>query len=135
ANLLAAVRLSTAYREAYQNLTALKAEVDVYNAAVAEANKQIDEFKHTAGPARLVSAQNELKWLQLTKKRHEPAVAKSCDAYVKLKAEKDQLDTKKADARKKLDQYSGSVVDTYLTTINRFLKKFTAGFRLAKLKV
>jgi wobble nucleotide-excising tRNase len=134
-NLLAVVRLSPAYREAYQNLTALKAEVDAYNATIEEANKQIEAFKRTASPARLVSAQNELKWLQLTKKRHEPAVAKSCDAYTALKSEKDQLDAKKVDARKKLDQYSSTVVDTYLKTINGFLKKFTAGFRLAKMKV
>jgi|tagenome__1003787_1003787.scaffolds.fasta_scaffold20986402_6 wobble nucleotide-excising tRNase len=122
-NLLAAVRLSPAYRDAYQNLTALKSEVDAYNAAVEEANKQIEAFKRTASPARLVSVQNELKWLQLTKKRHEPGVAKSCDAYKTLKAEKDQLDTKKVDARKKLDQYSGTVVDTYLKSINGFVTK------------
>jgi wobble nucleotide-excising tRNase len=53
-NLLAAVRLSPAYREAYQNLTALKAEVDAYNATIEEANKQIEAFKRTASPARLV---------------------------------------------------------------------------------
>jgi wobble nucleotide-excising tRNase len=135
ADLLAPVMITPAYRSAYQKLTALKTEVEAYNAAVEGANKLIEAFKRSATPARLTSAQNELKWLQLTKKRHEKEVAQSCDKYTTLKAEKDALDKKKVDARKKLDEYSTTVVDTYRQSINAFLKKFTAGFYLDKVKV
>lgn len=134
-DLLAPVSTTQAYRGEYERLTALNNEIQAYNAAVEEANKQIETFKRSATPARLTSAQNELKWLQLTKKRHENAVSESCDKYAKLKAEKDQLDKKKVDARKALDTYSTTVVDGYRRSINAFLKKFTAGFHLDKLKV
>jgi wobble nucleotide-excising tRNase len=135
ADLLAPVMITPAYRSAYQKLTAPKTEVEAYNAAVEEANKLIEVFKRSATPARLTSSQNELMWLQLTKKRHEREVAQSCDKYTTLKAEKDALDKKKVDARKKLDEYSATVVDTYRQSINAFLKKFAAGFHLDKMKV
>jgi wobble nucleotide-excising tRNase len=135
ADLLAPVSITPAYRSAYQKLATLKSEVEAYNAAVEDANKQIEAFKRSATPARLTSVQNELKWLQLTKKRDEKVVSEACDKYTKLKAEKDQLDKKKGDARKKLDTYSTTVVDGYRKSINAFLKKFTAGFHLDKMKV
>jgi wobble nucleotide-excising tRNase len=135
ADLLAPVRITAAYRSEFEKLTALKNEIEEYNAAVEEANKQIETFKRSATPARLASAQNELKWLQLTKKRHEKGVSDSCDKFTKLKGEKDGLDKKKVDARKKLDTYSNTVVDGYRKSINAFLKKFTAGFHLDKMKV
>jgi energy-coupling factor transporter ATP-binding protein EcfA2 len=62
-------------------------------------------------------------------------VSESCAKYAKLKGEKDGLDKKKADARKKLDTYSTTVVDGYRKSINAFLKKFTTGFHLDKMKV
>jgi wobble nucleotide-excising tRNase len=135
ADLLAPVSITPAYRSAYQDVATLKSEVEAYNAAVEDANKQIEAFKRSATPARLISAQNEVKWLQLTKKRHEKAVSEACDKYTKLKAEKDQLDKKKGDLRKKLDTYSTAVVDGYRKSINALLKKFTAGFHLDKMKV
>jgi hypothetical protein len=42
-----------------------------YMIRAGDANKAIEAFKRSASPARLQSAQNELKWFQLTKKRHE----------------------------------------------------------------
>lgn len=134
-DLLAPVSITPAYRSEYEKLTALTNEVGAYNAAVEETNKQIEAFKRWATPVRLTSAQNELKWLQLTKRRHENAVSESCDKYARLKAEKDRLDKKKVDARKALDTYSTTVVDGYRKSINAFLKKFTAGFHLDKMKV
>lgn len=135
ADLLAAVKITPAYRSAYQKLTALKEEIEAYNAAVEEANQQIEAFRRSATAAGLISAQNELKWLQLTKKRHETSLAEACSQYTKLKVEKEELDKKKAEARAKLDTYSTTVIDTYRKSINAFLKKFTAGFYLDKMKV
>jgi wobble nucleotide-excising tRNase len=135
ADLLAPVKITATYRSEYQKLMALKEGAEAYNAGVEEANRLIEAFKRSATPARLVSAQNQLKRLQLAKKRHEKTVAEACEKFTKLKTEKEALDKKKADARIKLDTYSTTVVDTYRKSINAFLKKFTAGFYLDKMKV
>jgi wobble nucleotide-excising tRNase len=135
ANPLAAVSLSAGYRDALQKLSTLHAAVQSYNAEIEETNKLIETFKKSATPARLQSAQNESKWLQLAKKRYEQPLADACTEYVKLGKEKDALDKEKVEARKKLDKYSTTVVDTYHKTINGYLKTFTAGFRLDKMKV
>jgi hypothetical protein len=45
ADLLAPVKITPAYRSEYEKLTALRNEVEEYNAAVEEANKQIEAFK------------------------------------------------------------------------------------------
>ncbi|AWO87807.1 MULTISPECIES: AAA family ATPase [Bradyrhizobium] len=135
ANALEAVRLSTGYRDAYQTLSTLSASVQAYNEAVTAANAAIEKFKSSASAAKLQSAQNALKWLELTKKRHEAPLSDFCDEYVKLIEEKEVLDAIKADARAKLDAYSGSVVDTYRKSINAYLKTFTAGFHLDQMKV
>jgi wobble nucleotide-excising tRNase len=132
---LAAVSPSASYRDAFQRLTALEVDVRAYNTSVADANKLIETFKRSATPQRLQSAQNELKWLQLTKKRHEKPLAHSCDKYVQLLNDKEQLDKHKVEARKKLNKYSTTVVDTYRKAINGLLKKFTAGFHLENMKV
>jgi len=76
-----------------------------------------------------------LIWLEFTKKRHGEPLSGFCDEYVKLVEEKEVLDAIKADARAKLDTYSGSVVDTYRKSINTYLKTFTAGFHLDQMKV
>jgi wobble nucleotide-excising tRNase len=118
----------------YRKLSTLHAAFEVYNIAIEEANKLIESFKRSATPARLQSAQNELKWLQLTKKRHEQPLSDACAEYTKLTKEKEALDKQKAEARRKLEKYSTTVVDSYRNT-NAFLKTFTAGFRLDKMKV
>jgi AAA domain len=75
-----------------------------------------------------------LNWLQLTKKRHEQPLKDASGEYVKLTAEKDELD-KKVEGRAKLDTYSTTVVDGYRKSINAFLSTFTAGFHLDKMRV
>jgi hypothetical protein len=90
----------------YRKLSTLHAAFEVYNIAIEEANKLIESFKRSATPARLQSAQNELKWLQLTKKRHEQPLSDACAEYTKLTKEKEALDKQKAEARRKLEKYS-----------------------------
>jgi hypothetical protein len=77
------------------------------------------------------SATSELKWNELTKKRYEKTVAEACERYKALTAGKKELERKKVAARDKLDTYSGDVCEKYQKAINRYLKRFNAGFHLA----
>lgn len=129
------VSLSAGYRAALDKMTELAASVLTYNEAVAAANKAIDAFKKSASASRLQSSQNELKWFQLTKKRHEPPLKDYCDLYEKLNAEKEALDKSKGKARAELDEYSSTVVEGYRKSINTYLNTFTAGFQLDRMRV
>jgi wobble nucleotide-excising tRNase len=135
ANPLDPLKLSDVYNAAFENLSELAVSVQAYNDAVTDANMAIEAFKRSASTARLQSAQNELTWLQLTKKRHEQPLKDASDEYVKLTAEKHELDKRKVEARAKLDAYSTTVVDGYRKSINAFLSTFTAGFHLDRMRV
>lgn len=132
---LDALTLSEEYSSAYEAVARLSKAVTVYNAAVDAANQAIDAFKRGASLAKLQSASNELKWHELTKKRYETIVAEACERYKTLTAEKEALEKQKAAARDKLDKYSGDVCDRYKKAINRYLKRFNAGFHLDSVRV
>jgi wobble nucleotide-excising tRNase len=129
------VKASGAYKDAYTSVATLSEAVSTYNEEVERANAKINAFKTAASPARLQSSSNELKWLELTKKRREPAIVDACDRYVALNAEKDTLEEQKVQARARLDGYSGRVVENYRNAINRLLKRFNAGFHLERVRV
>jgi wobble nucleotide-excising tRNase len=135
ANPFEEVKLSIQYQEALQKLLALTTAMQAYNATLTTANTTIEEFKKLARSEHLQSAQNELKWLQLTKKRHEQSIARLCDQFGELITRKEALDKTKANARDKLDTYSASVVANYRKSLNKYLETFNAGFHLDQIKV
>jgi wobble nucleotide-excising tRNase len=135
AALLEVLPLSKEYEIAYAALGELAAAGNAYDDAVTKANAKIEAFKKSANATRLQSAQNELRWLELTKKRYEPAVAEACTQYTTLNIEKDDLDKKKGEARTRLVTYSATVCENYRKGINKFLKRFNAGFQLDRVRV
>ncbi len=135
AALLEVVKLSKEYEAAFAALAELAAAATAYDQAVVKANAKIEAFKKGANPTKLQSAQNELRWLELTRKRYEPEVAEACTQYSTLNDEKDALDKKKGDARTRLDIYSATVCENYRKGINKFLKRFNAGFQLDRVRV
>ncbi|WP_428667583.1 AAA family ATPase [Reyranella sp.] len=135
AALLEVVKISEEYENAYTALAELAAAGTAYDQAVTNANAKIEAFKKDANPTKLQSSQNELRWLELTKKRHEAAVAEACSQYTTLNAEKDALDKKKGEARTRLETYSATVCENYRKGINKFLKRFNAGFQLDRVRV
>jgi wobble nucleotide-excising tRNase len=129
------LKLSDAYISAYDAAANLAEAVSVYNAIVDAANDRINTFKRGASPAKLQSATNELRWLDLTKKRYEETVTAACERYKTLNNEKEKLEKEKVAARGKLDKYSTEICDKYRKAINRFLKRFNVGFHLDRVRV
>jgi hypothetical protein len=132
---LVAVPVPQSYLDAYTSMETLAEVVKGYNAAIEAANTAIGAFKDTASRAKLQSAQNELRWLELTKIRHEEPIRSAAEEFKRLTGEKDALDKVKDRARDKLDKYSADVVSRHLKAINDHLDNFNAGFSLAELKV
>lgn len=127
--------LPDSYLDAYAAVETLTRTVDTYNQAVEAANDVIEKFKRAATANRLQSAQNELRWLELTKIRHTDPVKTAAEELQRGVAEKEALDKVKEKARDSLDTYSAEVVTRHLETINNHLDNFNAGFSIAELKV
>lgn len=132
---LVPVPLPQSYVDAYSAMEALAEAVRAYNRAVDEANAEIEKFKRSATPHKLQSAQNELRWIELTKVRHSEPVKSAADNFKAQTEERDALDKVKAQARDKLDTYSNDVVARHLKAINGHLDNFNAGFSITQLKV
>ena len=133
---LEAITLSVEYNSALDAVTNLYAELTIYNEAIRVARAQIEAFRRSArSPGRLQSATNELRWLELTKKRFEAGPAAACAQYVVMNREKEELDQQKAQTRVRLDTYSNAVVSRYRTSINKYLKRFQAGFSIEEVRV
>lgn len=129
------VNLSAEYEDAYKALAALADATTAYDETVDKANQKINAFKGGANSTKLQSASNELRWLEVTKKRHEPELVEACNRYTTLNEEKEGLEKKKAEARTRLDAYSKTVCKAYQKAINKFLKRFNAGFHLDRVRV
>jgi wobble nucleotide-excising tRNase len=132
---LEAIQLSPEYTAALERMTGLVEQSKAYNDAIRVVRAHIDAFKRTASSARLQSVTNELRWLEFAKKRHEPEVAAACAQYLGFGQEKEQLERLKAEARAQLNAYSTEVVERYQTSINKYLKRFHAGFAIERVRV
>lgn len=131
---LEAVPLSKEYQDAEAALQALKASVRAANMAIYAAKDVFNAKKAETGAADVRAVENELHRLQAFKKRHEQPLAQHCDDHIRLTAEKDAIDTEKAEVRKKLDEYTKSVVQPYEKRINELLDAFAADFTIAETK-
>ena len=108
------------------------AAVDAYNKAVAAANESVEAKKRETGEANIANLGNELVLLQAIKKRHDAEVSEACDAYMAAIAEKTRLEEEKDAAKVRLDGYAAEVMGTYEQSINLYLDRFNAGFRITR---
>jgi len=105
-----------------------------YNQAVTLVNVEIQKKKAEIKSGNLVSAENDLNLLKNTKVRHAPNVDKLCNKYHQLVGEKAGLDVAKNKAKTDLDAYTKEVFDKFENSINGYLDKFGAGFRIVEVK-
>jgi wobble nucleotide-excising tRNase len=131
---LEAIPLSGAYQEAVATLQALQEAVTATNKAIYDANKVYTAKKAETSAADVRAAENEILRLQAFKKRHELPLAQYCEDHMRFSAQKDAIDTQKAEVRKRLDEYTKSAVKPYEKRINELLDAFAADFTVAETK-
>ena len=131
---LEAIKADDTFATAATACVATTKEVANYNLAVLAANGIIALKKAATAAADMAAVEIALATLRLTKKRHEPEVNKACGEYRKAQAEKAKIENEKATVKKKLDDYTETVIGKYEQTINRFLDDFNAGFSITKTK-
>ena len=142
----AAILLDAVFQKKQGNLTEVVAGVDVEAAIQAwdEGRKeivrlngvldayvtQIKQLKESIDAAELPRLEKELKTLQAAKQRHEPdtiAVVKKLDEHATTKKD---ISKEKAVVKKELNAHGRSITETLGSTINAYLGRLNAGFRI-----
>jgi wobble nucleotide-excising tRNase len=127
---LDAVAPDDAFTRALGAFETLRTSLGTYNVAVATANAVIAARKRqiqTANPRDVESAVARLK---AQKARHSQAVGELCASETRLQAEKTGLEGDKGRAREQLDAHTRQVITQYGQSINRYLERMNAGFRI-----
>jgi len=123
-----------ALADAVAGYETVRVSVEHYNTAVKAANAAIEARGAAAAAADLKVAEAELARLRAVKVRHEPAMAGACERYVTLNKAKDDIEQAKKEIRTKLDEHTKQVIEPYEASINEYLERFNAGFRIAHTK-
>lgn len=116
------------------------AAIDTYNQArqlVANAiepilakNAEIALVKEHAAGANVETAEADLTRLKLVKTRHSDPIAAACQAVIDAKADKVATEALRDAARIDLDNYRQNVFPAYQQSINDYLQRFGAGYRV-----
>lgn len=91
---------------------------------------KIKAVKDSIDPSQLPRLDNELKLLQATKRRHEPDVTALATTLAANAARKDAIANEKATLRDALNAHGRAITTTLGTTINAYLARLNAGFRI-----
>lgn len=100
------------------------------SATLTGCNGQIALVKEQAAAANAATLTGDLARVQAVKARHTPPLNAACDSYVAEKEAKAESERLRAAARAALDQYRTTIFPAYEQSINDYLGRFNAGFRL-----
>lgn len=106
-----------------------------YCAAVTSFNAESQRVKDRAKGGNLIQAREDLILLQARRDRFHAVEVERCGAYLAAIAFRDEIDQQKIEAKKKLDQHTSTILTAYQDSINRFLQKFGATFRIKQLEL
>lgn len=121
-------------RQAVLDFRGRIAEVAALSERLVAANAQLDIVKEQAQADDLAALTNDLARLKAQKARFDPAVAPHCNSYLTEKAAKAATEQLRTQARAALDQYREQIFPAYETTINEYLRRFAASFRLGEVQ-
>ena len=127
---LDAVPPDESFTRASTTFEALRTSLAIYNAAVATANFTIEARRRDAQASNVHEVVRRLERLTAQRARHSTEVQVLCASETRLQEEKRALEKRKARARQQLDTHTAQVIGTYGQSINRYLARINAGFRI-----
>jgi energy-coupling factor transporter ATP-binding protein EcfA2 len=127
---LDSAKLSQSARAAIADYEAHRSTISTLNEALRTANIAIQAAKTAAitGDARLLAG--ELARLIAVRARHGATTAALCQHYLEEKAAKAVTEGLRDQARDALDLHRAAIFPAFQVSINRYLGRFNAGFRL-----
>jgi len=108
----------------------LRTSLGTYNATVAAANAIIAARKQATRAANTRDVEQALERLKAQKARHTDEVKELCETDTRLQGEKAGLEVEKSRVRTSLDAHTRQVIARYGESINRYLERINAGFRI-----
>ncbi len=93
-------------------------------------NTAIRHIKEEASSGNIEEVIRKLDRLNATKRRYSPDIVPLCDDHIKEKEEKKQTEKEKTDTRALLDKHRNTIFPKYQDSINKYLDKFNASFRV-----
>jgi wobble nucleotide-excising tRNase len=127
---LVAILPDDRFTRALHAFEALRTSIANYNAAVADANALVDARKRETKTTNLHDVQNSIIKLKAQKGRHTDVVKDLCMMDSRLQQEKESLEKDKSQARQQLDLHTQRVITLYGQSINHYLERINAGFRI-----
>lgn len=127
---LDAVAPDETFTHALEAFEGLRTDLATYNAAVAGINAVVAARKRQAQTANVREVETAIGTLTAQKDRYAGDLPELCATDQRLQAEKTALDQQKATAREQLDQHTAQVIAQYGQSINHYLERINAGFRI-----
>jgi len=93
-------------------------------------NTAIRHIKEEVSSGNIKEVIRKLDRLNATKRRYSPDIVPLCDDYIKEKEEKKQTEKEKTETRGLLDKHRNTIFPKYQDSINKYLDKFNASFRV-----
>lgn len=128
------IELSQETREAVAAYDVHRLRVTELSTGLLGVNQAIRVVKEQAAAGNAAAHEADVVRLRATKARHEAATAALCEAYLAEKAAKVATEQERVQARQALEQYRANVFPNYQNTINQYLARFNAGFRLEQIQ-
>ena len=128
------LELNESVNESVTKYNELKGEVKILNQKLLDANEKISQVKLKAGQANLRGLESELNHLKNSEIRYRPEIADLCREYIEENKNKRNTEVLRGKARDQLKEYQECIFPKYEKAINKYLKQFTAGFRLKNIQ-
>jgi wobble nucleotide-excising tRNase len=127
---LDAVAPDERYTQVLESFEQLRVSLAAYNACVAAVDAVVQEKKRATRAADLADIGVRLATLRAQQARHTAELVTLCDRETGLQQEKGRLEGEKARVRGLLDAHTAQVIALYGQSINRYLERINAGFRI-----
>ena len=105
-------------------------EIKVVNEALTASNDAIREVQKQAKAAQMEEILTEWTKLKATKERFSQELAPLCTDYLQEKEDKSQTEMERTQARDALEKYRAKVFPALQITVNSYLPRFNAEFRV-----
>ena len=124
------IEISESLMEAIRVYEELRTQVSALSTSLQQANASVRLVKEQAAAGNVAVLESDRARLKAVKARHSLSTAALCARYSEEKAAKALTATQRDQAKAALEQYRTTVFPTYEQSVNDFLRRFNAGFRI-----
>ena len=117
-------------RDSIETYDAHRQRIAELSNTLADSNEVVRLVKEQAAGTNPNAIVSELARLRATRMRHLPETARLCGEYLSEKQAKARTDAERTRVRAALDDHQTNIFPASQTLVNRYLRLFSAGFRL-----